>query len=317
MRPARTRTTKRATHARFLLTAAGTAAGTASVALALTLATAAIPAGAAPAAHQSAARQNAPRPNAARPNAAPGFSGRLYGGTALSPTSAWAVGLGSTGSLILHWNGKTWTNLTPPALTRGGFLLGITATSAKNAWAVGLIGNGPGDGTKATDRTLVLHWNGTTWSRVASPTPAPGGGLGSISASSPTDIWAVGWHGAGPDFSGTSRSLTEHWNGTAWTVVNTPSSKSGIRTELHGVLALSKNNVWAVGGTRLDRQIHAYVIHWDGSQWSRVASPTQSPGASLYGVGGTSPGNAWALGTKDYARTLIQRWNGKSWSGPN
>jgi hypothetical protein len=99
MRPARTRTTKRATHARSLLTAAGTAAGTASVALALTLATAAIPAGAAPAA----------RPNAARPTAAPGFSGRLYGGTALSPTSAWAVGLGSTGSLILHWNGKSWS----------------------------------------------------------------------------------------------------------------------------------------------------------------------------------------------------------------
>ncbi len=25
----------------------------------------------------------------------------------------------------------------------------------------------------------------------------------------------------------------------------------------------------------------------------------------------------WAVGTTDYARTLIQRWGGKSWSGPS
>lgn len=389
-RPKRAR--KKAT--RYLAALAATATAAAGLAVAT------LPASAAP--HRPAASP-------------PGFPGRLYGGTAISSTDAWAVGLGRTGSLILHWNGKAWgtalhsngfldaaaatsakdvwavggtawfkpvpeikhwngkawTGFAVPAI--GGFLNSVTAITPTDAWAVGLIGNGPGDGTSNADKTLVLHWDGTSWTQVASVTPAGGGGLSSVSAVSSTDIWTVGWHGAGPDFAGTSRTLAEHWDGTAWTVVNTPVSKPGIRTELHGVLALSANNVWAVGGTRLDRRSRSYIVHWNGTQWLRVTAPTKAPDTSLYGIGGTSagdlwavgqtsdhgpchpikcaaailawngkkwqlvkapdppssylnalwfvlptgPDNVWAVGSTDYARTLIQRWNGKSWSGPN
>ena len=30
-------------------------------------------------------------------------------GLAIPASAAYAVGLGSTGSLVLHWNGKTWS----------------------------------------------------------------------------------------------------------------------------------------------------------------------------------------------------------------
>jgi len=37
------------------------------------------------------------------------FTGRLYGVTATSPGNAWAVGLHPDSSLIIHWDGGTWT----------------------------------------------------------------------------------------------------------------------------------------------------------------------------------------------------------------
>jgi len=40
---------------------------------------------------------------------APAFSGRLYGVAAISDRDVWAVGLGGSGSLIVHWNGTSWS----------------------------------------------------------------------------------------------------------------------------------------------------------------------------------------------------------------
>ena len=43
-------------------------------------------------------------------------------------------------TLILHWNGKSWTQVPSPnpgGPSHGNLLFGVTATSARNAWAVG------------------------------------------------------------------------------------------------------------------------------------------------------------------------------------
>jgi hypothetical protein len=50
---------------------------------------------------------------------------------------------------------------------RSGNLYGVSADSATDAWAVGDYGNP----TTRAGETLVLHWNGTSWSKVASPNP--------------------------------------------------------------------------------------------------------------------------------------------------
>jgi hypothetical protein len=90
--------------------------------------------------------------------AAPTTPYALYDLTAVaarSATSAWAVGGGgpvtSEAAAAAHWNGRRWTL---SHARSGAVLTGVAAISATNAWAVG--------GT-ASGRTLILHWNGTTW----------------------------------------------------------------------------------------------------------------------------------------------------------
>ena len=62
-------------------------------------------------------------------------------------------------------------------------------------------------------KSIIEHWDGTTWTPVAHPNP---GGLRntvllSVSAVSPDDAWTVGEYSFG------KRSLILHWNGTTWT----------------------------------------------------------------------------------------------------
>jgi hypothetical protein len=70
---------------------------------------------------------------------------------------------------------------------------------------VGAASTGPQD--------LIVHWNGTTWFRVASPSPGAHPGLLAVTATSAANAWAVG------DYStpaGQPRTLILHWNGTNW-----------------------------------------------------------------------------------------------------
>jgi hypothetical protein len=67
------------------------------------------------------------------------------------------------------------------------------------------------------------------------------GGVSAVAALSPTNVWAVG---AGPGSSGDiPAALIEHWNGTSWSIVSTP---SGPRS-LAGMTALSGGTVIAAG----------------------------------------------------------------------
>jgi hypothetical protein len=91
------------------------------------------------------------------------------------------------------------------------FLYGASADSATDAWAVGYYIVNP---TTEVAETLALHWNGTKWSKVASPNPGNGNGLSSVSADSATDAWAVGYY-ANPT-TGSQETLALHWNGTSW-----------------------------------------------------------------------------------------------------
>jgi hypothetical protein len=59
----------------------------------------------------------------------------------------------------------------------------VAATSTRSAWAVGTDG----------DSTLIMHWNGTSWARVPSPSPGTTENfLGGVAAASAGNVWAVG-----------------------------------------------------------------------------------------------------------------------------
>ncbi len=109
--------------------------------------------------------------------------------TALTVAAAndiWAVG----GS-ILHWDGSSWSVV--PNHTSPGVLNGVAAISATDVWAVGTINH---HHYKIIDyKTLIEHWNGSTWSVVKGPDTGTGGGAGlqGITAIG-SSLWSVGFY---------------------------------------------------------------------------------------------------------------------------
>jgi len=94
------------------------------------------------------------------------LSPSLDGGSALSATSAWAF----RGTAVFHYNGHTWAKtsvakLLPKKLANDlndPIVTGIYAQSAKSVYAVG---NGQAEDEGGP--TVVLHYNGVHWSKVA------------------------------------------------------------------------------------------------------------------------------------------------------
>jgi hypothetical protein len=235
-----------------------------------------------------------------------------------SRTDAWAVGgtnwFSPSSTLIEHWNGTAWTHVPSPSPDGGGYLNGVTAISRTDAWAVGLIASGGPGNSGATTTPLIEHWDGTSWTQVPCPIPASGGQFTSVSATSPTDVWAVGSTG-----DSSQQALIEHWDGTAWALVPAP-SLPGIGNSLRSVDATSSADVWAVGTTDFTNHQQPLILHWNGTAWQQVASNSGSPDAQLNSVATISGSNAWAVGMtrpstcNPECETLILHWNGTAWS---
>jgi hypothetical protein len=239
--------------------------------------------------------------------------GKLFGVSAVSSTDAWAVGGYSppqahmVQTLVLHWDGLKWTQVpSPNPSTFLNQLYGVSARAPNDVWAVGY--------TLTFSRqfqSLLLHWNGTSWSTVR----LRGRELFAVSAASPRSVWAGGF-----------QSLL-HWNGARWSrqSVQTRNFLQSVRvTTLNGVSAVSPSNVWAVGyrcahyGACVKR---TDIIHWNGRRWTPVPSPVPSRSTNfLNGVSALSATNVWAVGSYCVAfscsttRTLIVHWNGRHWS---
>jgi hypothetical protein len=253
----------------------------------------------------------------------PGAIAALYSVSALSPVDSWAVGQYSSGAsqkdLVLRWNGTRWTQAAVPSPGKAPVLdalTGVSALAPSDAWAVGSFG------TLFTGKsaTLILHWDGTRWTRITSPSPSALADLTAVSALSPRDAWAVGEYF--PKF--LDKTLVLHWNGTRWSRVPSP-SPSG-QANLQAVSALSPTNVWAVGQLiSANGALKTLVLHWNGSSWRQAASP--SPGGSatpsfsnLSGVSALSPADAWAVGSYGHftaqaaaGKPLMLHWNGTTW----
>jgi len=167
---------------------------------------------------------------------------------------------------VLHWDGRTWTQVSSPSPGSDNQLFGVHMTSATDGWAVGLESNSVGQ-----DLTLVLHWDGTSWTQVSSPSPGNGGQLTAVSALTGSDAWASGLTFTDAGGEGT---LLLHWNGTSWTQVPAPSPSPGGSTGgsfLNGVAMVGTADVWSAGGTVFDStgQERTLLLHWNGTSWTR------------------------------------------------
>lgn len=230
--------------------------------------------------------------------------------TAVSATGSsdvWAVGGYDSGgqALIQHWDGSSWSVVAHPNPGLFNRFYGVAAVSSSEVWAVGLVDDG------GLQRTLVERWDGASWTVVPSPNvPNQHNHLNSITAvpGSPNEAWAVGTAGVS--------ELIMHWDGAQWSIV--PGPNSGINPYLTSVVALSANDVWAVGYTGTSFGVGTLIEHWNGSAWSVVPSPNPSSTYNhLLGVAAVSANDVWAVGDFNalggHGRTLMLRWNGSAW----
>jgi hypothetical protein len=238
---------------------------------------------------------------AVSPSAASALAGQVGVGVAdINPTDAYAIGggLGSAHTgLVAHWNGSTWTRVTVPLPDNNNLASNLNAISAggpNDVWIVGTyeLQLGP---TAIQNETYTLHWNGTAWSIVLMPRVNSSNvnnffKFNSIKANSPTDVWAVGASGVSGQV-GSGKSLIEHWNGTAWSIVPSPSPGSdGVLT---GVTTSNpSNSVSAVGYDRVSgtTQVQTLTLNWNGAVWVTVASPNVASSSTVLSSVSTTPG---------------------------
>lgn len=149
----------------------------------------------------------------------------------------WAAG--AAGSL-LRWNGTTWSWLEE---TFGYTLTAVWGASADDVWVMG-------EGASFHWFNQALHRDGTI------------GYVSSVHGSSGRDVWAVG-----------SSGFIAHFDGGRWTVV--VSRATGLK-DLNGVWAVSPNDAWAVGrdGT---------LLHWNGTAWSQASGVPLSSFNAIWG----------------------------------
>lgn len=234
---------------------------------------------------------------------------------AVSANDVWALGsfqdaMGyQSRALAEHWDGTRWQAVTVNAMPDLTIAIrGMSDVSASDIWAVGYRSNA------LTEATLMLHWDGNSW------TETPGGleyaSLLGAAALASNDVWVVGENGlAGrPD---PVRTLVEHYNGNTWSIVPSPTI-SGTDSYLTAVRAVAPDDIWAVGYSRTTTATATLVEHWDGSAWSLISTPPS--GGTLSSVVALAHNNVWAIGTDASFQTLILHWDGASWisvPGPN
>jgi hypothetical protein len=154
----------------------------------------------------------------------------------------WAVGTayigGEPAPLTMHWNGTKWSIVPSPNLGES-YIRGGWATSPSDAW---IVGEWDGPPPTYTPHQLVYHWNGSSWTSVASPSNNYYE-LDGVAARSTTDAWI-----AGVDSSvyPNRKTLLEHWNGTSWSRVSSPNASTG-SSDLYAIAMGPTGDTWAVG----------------------------------------------------------------------
>ena len=261
------------------------------------------------------------------PGSASGWQGAWAGAgqaPASAPASAPAAALASAPAAALASAAAAAATLaadrpTVPSPGRSSSLQAVTCVSARDCWAVGSYE------TPRAELNEALHWNGSRWSRIATPDHGTGPGahstLAAVACSSARNCWAVGSYRSGT----TALNQALHWNGTRWSRIATPDpgdAANGAHS-LNGVSCVSRADCWAVGSHISDRGIgRNAALRWNGQSWSAVGTP--NPGANVAGEGRRLSGvtcisaaDCWAVGGYGHGtgtgRSEILRWNGTQW----
>jgi hypothetical protein len=232
-------------------------------------------------------------------------------------------------NLVLHWNGKRWSQTRVPNPGRVGpgdvnDLMAIRCTAAASCWGVGTYGGLTGSTANLDNE--VLRWNGKNWRTVSVPSPGMArngsteSGLNAVSCTSARGCWAVG-EASAPSGSG-DEAL--HWNGSNWRTAPVPGPAIGAAASdaLVGVSCVSSADCWTVGDSGIAGDLNA-ILHWNGHKWVATTVPQPAGTASgsqngLSTVVCVSARNCWAVGYSEKpAEAVVNQilhWTGTKWA---
>ena len=223
--------------------------------------------------------------------------------------------LGHNQTLIESWNGTSWSIVPSPDNGTGdNDLQGVSCAAVSSCQAVGF------SNIDGIDRTLIESWNGSSWSIVPSPDIGTAYNiLDGVSCHAVSrSCQAVGYY---YDTSlGFTQTLIESWNGTSWSIVPSPSNETG-QNILYGVACQpTARSCQAVGYYDNSGTIRTLIESWNGTSWSILPSPDNGGGGNfLVAVSCHRATSCQAVGQYGDAslgtnQTLIESWNGTSWS---
>jgi hypothetical protein len=210
------------------------------------------------------------------------------GSTFMDVSCAWAKECLAVGAPNLRWNGAEWSLL--PSTKNPLRELSCTGET----FCIALVGV----------NEEAQRWNGSGWTNVylAKPPTSIQTTLQRVSCTSAKFCIAVGsYEIAG----GHTRTLAESWNGTAWTVLSTPSEEGGLNY-LNGVSCNFSGLCTAIG----TEGGHGIALRWNGSEWNHLGTPNADSNAS--GDISCAEINACVAELGNSAK--VEFWDGTSWT---
>jgi hypothetical protein len=179
------------------------------------------------------------------------------------------VGSGPDGALLAHWDGSEWSwhDIWPLMNSEVSDIDAIAAIASDDVWAVG-------DETfENQTRAVILHFDGTSWSRIAAPEePNLNVALRTVVARAADDVYAggVAWvSGEAP------QAYLVHFDGHGWSAVADVEIAAG--TQFFASAIADEDTLWMAGLSNefLDGLAQRAELCVPGGDLSLVGAPPE------------------------------------------
>jgi hypothetical protein len=239
----------------------------------------------------------------------------LRGISCVAANDCWAAGHSGDEvirTFVEHYDGTLWTIVpSPNQSSPTNALYAVTCNSAADCWAVGQFFNTVpatcGENQTVSTESLVEHYDGTVWSIVNAPyDPCKYNLLDKVACTDGANCWAVGTKSTDTAMQAT---LIQHYDGSAWSIVESPNSDPVLLNYLYGVTCASPNDCWATGTHDIGNVNYRPMIqHYDGTGWSITDSPTPDTSYRLDDVTCVTSNNCWAVSYDNRGHTFIEHY---------
>lgn len=237
------------------------------------------------------------------------------------------------------WDGANWTPIDPPS--PAGYFAELESVSCATATSCLAVGAVVPAAPLILIQTVVMKWDGSTWTEIPGPQSPPGVNyhLMDISCPAVDSCEGVGYRANvySPNTSEEIRPLAMHWDGSSWTMrasvnPNTPGGEPGKEGSLLASVSCASasfckavgRHYSSVGGKAALRPL---IENLSGTGWVAEAANTSSYPATethfwLEGVACPTTTACFAVGysgagqeDSDPKKAFGQRWTGSQWVG--